>query len=283
MKKMIAPLIQPSELAAILGHDDLVIVNATGGKDARENYETNHIDGAVFLDLDTHLADIKPDAAFGGRHPLPSPRKFSEVLSSIGITNGSHVIVYDNMSGANAAARLWWMLKSLGHQKVQVLDGGIQGAMAFGLPVNGIPVRPSASAHYVFKEWSLPLSDMQEVEKVANDKNFLVIDVRDYERYAGRKEPIDLIAGHIPGAINIPFMTNLDSEGFYLPSAELRDKYIHAFGKVEPKNIVVHCGSGVTACHTLLAMAHAGLEIPKLYVGSWSEWSRNDKPIATEV
>jgi thiosulfate/3-mercaptopyruvate sulfurtransferase len=113
------------------------------------------------------------------------------------------------------------------------------------------------------------------------NKDFLVVDVRDNERFIGAKETIDLVAGHIPGAINIPFSSNLDPQGSFLPAEELSTKYAEAFAGIETGNIIVHCGSGVTACHTLLALAHAGIEIPKLYVGSWSEWSRNDRPIST--
>jgi thiosulfate/3-mercaptopyruvate sulfurtransferase len=190
-------------------------------------------------------------------------------------------VVYDDKNGSNAAARFWWMLKSVGHKKVQVLDGGFHAAIKAGFPTSSKTEIPLKTEPYKIENWLLPLADIHEIDKVAQDTNFLVVDVRDEQRYNGEKEPIDLIAGHIPGAINIPFTTNLDSDGFFLSPEELKNNYSKEFGDRAAENIIVHCGSGVTACHTLLALAYAGLEIPKLYVGSWSEWSRNDRPIAT--
>src|SRR5690606_26812162 len=135
------------------------------------------------------------------------------------------------------------------------------------------------AALYDCDNWNLPQADINEVEnRVLNDGN-IILDVRDTERYNGKTEPIDLIAGHIPGALNIPFTENLDKAGFFLPPEVLRKKYSSAIGNVDCKNVIVHCGSGITACHSILAMAYAGLEVPKLYVGSWSEWSRNNKKI----
>jgi len=284
VSQSVPPLISASELKLMLRTKDIVIADTSNGPGARENYNAGHIDGALYVDLNSQLADIKPNAADGGRHPLPTPAQFSKTLTDLGITPESHVVIYDDKNGSNAAARFWWMLKSAGHKKVQVLDGGFQAAVDGGVPVNAMAVSKNPNAKpYVVQSWQLPLADLAEVEKVSEDDNFVVIDVRDYERYAGIKEPIDLIAGHIPGAINIPFSGNLDSRGFYLSPDELRQKYNKIFQSKSSDHIIVHCGSGVTACHTLLAMAHAGLEIPKLYVGSWSEWSRNNKPIATEV
>ena len=167
------------------------------------------------------------------------------------------------------------MLKAIGHDKVQVLDGGFQEAQRVGFPINSEMTAAVPSRHYVIESWKLPVAAMDEVEKASQDQNTIIIDVRDGERYRGEKEPIDLIAGHIPGAINIPFTENLNDKGLFLPPEELKHKYLNIFDGIAAENIIVHCGSGVTACHTLLAIASAGLDIPKLYVGSWSEWSRN--------
>ena len=167
------------------------------------------------------------------------------------------------------------------HEKVQVLNGGIQEAEKQNFPINSDEVVVNKVGLYNVNTWKLPLAGINEVEKFSEDKNHIVIDVRATERYNGEYEPIDLLAGHIPGAKNIPFTENLDSNGLFLPSEQIKAKYDHLLGNVPNENIIVHCGSGVTACHTLLAMDYAGLEIPNLYVGSWSEWSRNDKPIAT--
>lgn len=279
MDQRISPIIKPLELTSLLGSKALVIVDTSNGKGAKENYEAKHIDGALYVDLNTQLADIKPDVAEGGRHPLPTTTQFSETLTNLGISPSSHVVIYDDKNGANAAARFWWMLKAVGHNKVQVLDGGIAAAEQAGLPFNSKIEEPKKKGSYTIDGWQLPTVDISEIDRVAQDKNHLVIDVRDSERFKGVHEPIDLIAGHIPGATNIPFTDNLNQNGLYLSPEELRTKYRSAFGDRKTENIIVHCGSGVTACHTLLAIAYAGLEIPKLYVGSWSEWSRNNRPI----
>lgn len=269
------PLIQATELLQLFNSPDLVLIDATNGKNARENYTQKHLAGALFVDLDSQLADIKADVSQGGRHPLPTLTQFSETLGTLGISPQSHVVVYDDKSGANAAARFWWMLLAIGHPKVQVLDGGIQAAERSGFPLSASTEQRKESLPYPIGIWQLPQANMVEVEQVAQDSDYLVIDVRDHDRYLGLVEPIDLIAGHIPGAINIPFSENLDADGLFKSPAELKAMYQKAFAERPAEHLIVHCGSGVTACHTLLAVAQAGLEIPKLYVGSWSEWSRN--------
>jgi thiosulfate/3-mercaptopyruvate sulfurtransferase len=282
MNKKISPIIQATELLKLYQTENLVLVDTSNGKDAKNNYEEKHLDGALYVDLNTQLADIKEDPAQGGRHPLPTVERFSETLTSLGISPRSHVVVYDDKNGSNAAARFWWMLKSVKHEKVQVLNGGFQEAIKAGFPTSSKISIPNNSEPYKIEKWKLPLADIFEVEKVSQDKDYRVIDVRDRERYNGEKEPIDLVAGHIPGAINVPFSLNMDDKGLFLSSEELKAKYQDILKKVPSENVIVHCGSGVTACHTLLAIAYAGLEIPKLYVGSWSEWSRNGKTIAVK-
>lgn len=267
----LSSIIQPQELI-LPGKSDFILFDVSAGSKAR--YDEQHLDGAFYLDLNTDLADIK-DFAVGGRHPLPTFEHFSEVLAKYGVTKDSHVIVYDDKNGANAAARFWWMLKSIGHQKVQVLNGGYDAAVKAGFAVSSEIPTPKTAEPYQITEWQLPLAEIDEVEVAGNSDNHAVIDVRDANRYAGLTEPIDLIAGHIPGAINIPFTENLDAKGDFLAPEILKEKYSKALADYKTENVIVHCGSGVTACHTLLAMDYAGLEIPKLYVGSWSEWSRN--------
>jgi thiosulfate/3-mercaptopyruvate sulfurtransferase len=183
--------------------------------------------------------------------------------------------------GANAAARLWWMLKSIGHSRVQVLNGGFQAAIKSGFPIATGNEEAKSASSYPESTWRLPVVNLSEVEKQVSDPNFAVIDVRDAYRYRGESEPIDLIAGHIPGAINLPYSMNLDENGLFHAPEKLREMYQPLFEEKGLSKITVHCGSGVTACHTLLAMSAAGFQIPSLYVGSWSEWSRNDKPIGT--
>ncbi|MFD2285673.1 sulfurtransferase [Pedobacter petrophilus] len=270
----LSPIIKPEELTWLNQDDEIVLIDASAGSKAR--YEEQHLAGALFVDVNEDLANIG-DFAKGGRHPLPTFEQFSRVLQKSGITEHTHVIVYDDKNGGNAAARLWWMLRAIGHEKVQVIDGGFQAAVKAGFPTTSKVESPKSVGNYTVKSWNLPLSNLDEVEKVAKTEDHLVIDVRDANRYAGFMEPIDTIAGHIPGATNIPFTENLDPDGHFLSPKDLNQKYAAALAGIEPENVIVHCGSGITACHTLLAMDYAGLPIPKLYVGSWSEWSRNNK------
>lgn len=275
------PVIKPHELLALRTSPDLVLADARTGPNAKEAYGKNHLEGAVYIDLEEDLSQKGPSPAAGGRHPLPPVEKFAALLGRLGIQPTSHVVVYDDKAGANPAARLWWMLRALGHEKVQVLDGGMEAALAAGYPANDQPVTPTATAPYPAGSWQLPTATAEEVERAAADSEAMVIDVRDAVRYRGEKEPIDKIAGHIPGAVNLPFINNLDAEGRFREPQELRRYYTDALGSRRPDNVVVHCGSGVTACHTLLAMDYAGLPIPKLYTGSWSEWSNSGRPVAS--
>lgn len=276
-----SPIISPSELKN-LPTENLIILDARTGKDVKQNYLEKHIIGAGFIDLDKDLAEVGENVAFGGRHPLPGLEKFSETLSNLGITENSHIVVYDDKSGSNAAARAWWMLRSFGFDNVQVLDGGIQAAEKNNIEFSS-GEETFEKAPLIKKEnWNLPVSSLEEVENELENNSSTVIDVRDAYRYRGESEPIDLVAGHIPGAINIPFSENLDENGLFLSPEILKEKYTQLLQN-KPENLIIHCGSGVTACHTILALAHAGFNIPDLYVGSWSEWSRREgKEIAKE-
>ena len=276
-----SPVIKPNDLLALKESSTLVIVDVRTGANALENYQKEHLEGAVFVDLENMLATKSKNAANGGRHPLPSVEKFTEVLTHLGITPESNVIVYDDKNGANAAARFWWMLRAIGHNNVQVIDGGFQAAVKYGFPVSAKKEMISIKNPYVADNWLLPLVDLEAVEKATHDEDFLIVDVRDQVRFDGITEPIDLIAGHIPNAINVPFTNNLDAEGFYLGPSVLKAQYEAFFNNKPSENIIVHCGSGVTACHTLLALDYAGFDMPNLFVGSWSEWSRNDLPMIT--
>ena len=283
------PIITATELQEIFHQENLVILDARTGKDARENYLQNHIKGARFIDLDKDLAEIGEDAAFGGRHPLPKISKFAETLQNLGISEDSHVVVYDLANGGNAAARCWWMLKSFGVEKVQVLSGGFQTAEKAGIPLKSGEETFEKTSFILKENWSWPTSTLEEVEKEISENSATVIDVRDAYRYRGESEPIDLVAGHIPGAINIPFSENLDENGEFLSPEILKEKYQQFLADASTplsmtKKLIVHCGSGVTVCHTILALDYAGFPIPNLYVGSWSEWSRREgKEIAREV
>ena len=277
------PIITSTELSEIFHQENLVIFDARTGKNARENYLQNHIKGSRFIDLDKDLAEIGENAAFGGRHPLPKILKFAETLQNLGISEDSHIIVYDLANGGNAAARCWWMLRAFGLEKVQVLSGGFQGAVKSGISTNSGEEIFGKTSFISRENWSLPTSTLENVEQEIAENSATVIDVRDAYRYRGESEPIDLVAGHIPGAINIPFSENLDENGEFLSPEILKEKYQILLAE-KPEKLIIHCGSGVTACHTILALDYAGFPIPNLYVGSWSEWSRREgKEIAREV
>ena len=271
------PIIQPEDLLELVKTTDIIIVDAGSSI----SYGTQHLKGAVYADLNLDLAAVPEDAAKGGRHPLPDPAYFGQVLSRLGITMQSHVVVYDDKNGALAAARFWWMLKAAGHEKVQVLNGGLTAAVKAGFPLSDLVEMPIPVAEYTFADWNLPQVYIDEVETAALGTEHVVIDVREAARYRGETEPIDIVAGHIPGAINVPYASNLDENGLFIKPEIIGQKYVDELKGVNAANAIIHCGSGVTACHTILAMNYAGLPMPKLYVGSWSEWSRNDKNIAS--
>lgn len=277
------PIITATELLEIFNQENLVILDARTGKNARESYLEKHIKGARFIDLDKDLAEIGENAAFGGRHPLPKISKFAETLQNLGISEDSHVVVYDLANGGNAAARCWWMLRAFGLEKVQVLSGGFQTAEKEGVQTNSGEEIFEKTSFILRENWSWPTSTLEEVEKEITENSATVIDVRDAYRYRGESEPIDLVAGHIPGGVNIPFSENLDENGVFLSPEILKEKYETLLSQ-KPEKLIIHCGSGVTACHTILALDYAGFPIPNLYVGSWSEWSRREgKEIAREV
>jgi thiosulfate/3-mercaptopyruvate sulfurtransferase len=277
-----APLIRAEAIGHILDNPNVILVDARGGADAAERYRAGHLRGALRMDLETDLSERSPDASHGGRHPLPDPAAFSIRLGEAGIDPSSHILVYDDKAGANAAARFWWMMKAAGHEQVQVIDGGLAAIEGAGLPISrGSEPHRKPLPPYPFTAWNLPVADIEAVDRARMDPGSLVIDVREGFRYRGESEPIDLIAGHIPGAINVPYANNLSPDGRFLSPEALASRYKDLVGDKSFDNVIVHCGSGVTACHTLLALASAGLPTPRLYVGSWSEWSRNARPMAT--
>ena len=276
------PIIQPKELLFLKKSGaNYIVIDATNSKAAREDYDNSHLEGALFVDVNKQLAEIGEDTSKGGRHPLPTVEKFAYNLQLLGITPECHIIIYDTAFGGNSAARFWWMLTAIGHQQVQVLSGGMVATEKVGYPVNNNKVTPKEVSLYPVTDWQLPLADINEIEANVQREDYIVIDVREANRYKGITEPIDTVAGHIPGAVNVPFMSNLDHEGLFLTEEQLKEKYTTILRDYPVENRAVHCGSGITACHTLLAITAAGLPTPKLYVGSWSEWSRSNKLIAT--
>jgi thiosulfate/3-mercaptopyruvate sulfurtransferase len=241
-------------------------------------YLAEHIPGAVYAHLERDLS--APPTGTNGRHPLPPPGTLAAVFSRWGIKPGVQVVAYD-VSGGMVAARLWWSLRFLGHDAVAVLDGGLQAWVASGLPVRqGLESRPPASFS------PSPRSELKiEADRVLaglGSQAMVLMDSRAPERFRGAEEPIDPVAGHIPGARNRPWQANLDASDRFLPAAVLRQQFETLLGGSPVSSAVVYCGSGVSACHNLLAMAHAGLHGARLYPGSWSEWSSSaSRPVAT--
>lgn len=277
-------IIKASEITDLSATGDTVIIDARGGADAEDRFDAGHLEGALFVNLETDLSEKSENAANGGRHPLPDVNKFSQLLGQLGITPETTVIVYDDKRGAMAAARFWWMMKAVGHQEVYVVSGGLEAIVKEGLDISQDALELLTEyPGYPVEAWLLPTVDLEKVAGATSDPDYLIIDVRENYRYIGESEPIDLVAGHIPSAVNIPYLGNMGENGEFHSSDSLKEKYAEALKGYAPEKIIIHCGSGVTACHTLLALEEAGISGANLYVGSWSEWSRNDKPIATAI
>ncbi|MDQ1241274.1 MAG: Sulfurtransferase [Pseudomonadota bacterium] len=275
-------LIQAEALAERLGDPRLRIFDCrfdlARPDSGRERYLDEHLPGAVYADLNRDLA--APATATSGRHPLPSPATFEARLQAWGVNAGSLVVAYDDGNGAYAA-RLWWMLRWLGHDAVQVLDGGMRRWLALGLPLDDAVPTP-ASGDFVARLRPECTADAATVLITAGDATARVLDVRAPERYRGEVEPIDAVAGHVPGARNHPFTASLDAQGRFLPPDELRRQLSASLDGVPADRTIAMCGSGVTACHLLLALEHAGLGGARLYPGSWSEWSSDPaRPVRT--
>lgn len=272
-------LISAETLNANLHQSDWVIVDCrfslVNTQQGRNAYQHGHISNARYAHLDNDLSSQITDLT--GRHPLPDFRVLSEKLGAWGISNQTQVVVYDDASGA-FAGRLWWLLRWLGHEKVAVLDGGIQAwQQRFNLVTTLPKINPTIFRPYLNDmKWLTAL----QVQNAIAQKKICLIDARTPERYRGEIEPIDFVAGHIPYALNRPFQLNLDKAGGFLPIEELRAEFQALIGNTKPANVIHYCGSGVTACHNLLAMEYTGLKGSKLYAGSWSEWIRNkNRPI----
>lgn len=243
-----------------------------------EEYRRSHIPGAIYAHLDRYLSGIH--SPHSGRHPLPEVDFLVSKFSNWGIQSGKQVIVYDS-SGGSFAVRLWWLLKYLGHDRVAVLDGGYAKWKEEALPTTDVVVtNPPAEFHPNIRPWMLATA--AEVEEIRTDPNFVLIDARANPRFLGIEEPIDAIAGHIPGAVNRFHGNNLTPQGVFLEPDELRRQFLAITEGKPARQVVVYCGSGVTSCHHVLAMQLAGLGIPRLYAGSWSEWIKDpSRPIAT--
>lgn len=275
-------LIQASELQTLLKSGQPVMVfdcsfdlmDPTAGPLL---YAQAHLPDAVYMhldhDLSTDLSD--PDRQSGGRHPLPSRARFAETLNRLGLDNAMQVVVYDRQ-GCTYCGRLWWMLKWCGHEAVAVLDGGLSAWMASGGPVSSGPPNPqpsrSNSASFVLKPSVAALWGSPHIAAHLDSPGMTLLDARSTTRYLGEVEPLDPVAGHIPGALNRPFTENMLADGRFKPAATLRAEFGQLLEGASPASVVHHCGSGVTAVANLLAMEIAGLGRGGLFAGSWSEW-----------
>ena len=243
----------------------------------RRAYDESHIPGARFLHLDEDLSG--PKTGINGRHPLPHPLTFALRAGALGIDNTKQVVAYD-ASGGSYAARLWWMLRWIGHTRVAVLDGGWQAWTGGGYPVTAEKplVQPTT---YTLRPRPDFAVDAAAVGAQLKDVDSAVLDARSEDRFRGENETLDPVAGHIPGALNRFFKSNLDGGGRFKSPETLRQEFSAVLGQRDPRALVHQCGSGVTACHNLLAMEHAGLTGSKLYPGSWSEWvSDPSRPVS---
>ncbi|MEO7109555.1 MAG: sulfurtransferase [Polyangiaceae bacterium] len=242
-----------------------------GKKRGRDEYAAGHLPGAIFVDLDTALASEPASGTNGGpgRHPLPTPERFQNAMRAAGVKDDSVVVAYDD-AGGSIAARLWWLLHYFGHEQVAVLDGGIDAWKRIGGTLTtDVPEVEPGDFHAVLSTRNCVLDRDEVTHEVKHGA--LVLDARARERYRGDSEPVDARPGHIPGAVNAPWSENL-SNGIFLPKEILAEKY-RALGANDQREIIAYCGSGVTACHDLLALTIAGFSDAKLYEGSWSDWA----------
>jgi thiosulfate/3-mercaptopyruvate sulfurtransferase len=235
-------------------------------------YVDQHIAGAQHADLDQHLATHEAcKGVNGGRHPLPQREVFAAWLQSVGVNTNTQVVVYDR-NGLNYCGRLWWMLKWCGHEAVAVLDGGFQAWVAAGGAVESGTNSVQVAGNFALSEPLLKLVHTTTVAQHLKDGTQTIVDARGAPRFRGEVEPLDPVAGHIPSALNRPFNTNLNADGFFKSANELRTEFAALLGNANPETVVHHCGSGVSAVPNVLAMEVAGLGRTALYAGSWSEW-----------
>lgn len=271
---MPSPILPVSWLHDHLTEPNLVILDCrfslADAQAGRQQYKSGHIPGAHYLDLNHDLSS--PVGQHGGRHPLPDPMELAAKLAALGIDSGENqeptlVVVYDD--GMAFAARCWWLLRYLGHDAVKVLDGGFQAWQAAGFEVTDeIPPMGQRQGEFIAQVRSPWVVDINEVKAQKDLPGVVLIDSRESDRYRGEREPIDPIAGHIPGAINYPWTEVFDNNGYFLPEALQQQRWApHQSAK-----ILVYCGSGVTACTNLLSLEAAGIADTKLYAGSWSDW-----------
>lgn len=284
-KSVINPLISVSELVGI--QEPVIVVDCR--HDLMDHqagvraYAEGHLPGAAFLGIETDLSALKTGQ--NGRHPLPTPQAFAALLATLGANERTLIVGYD-ASGGMYASRLWWMCRWIGHLKCAVLNGGIQQWVAQGGPLSTEPFKAKSIGKIIARTSLCPTWNIAHVSAWVSAGSepgvACLLDARAPERFEGKTEPLDPVAGHIPGAISRPFAQNLDTDGCFKPASRLREEFLGILGDRDPMSVVHMCGSGVTACHNILAMEVAGLAGSALYPGSWSEWCADaSRPVAT--
>ena len=273
-------LISAEALHAMLGEPELRVIDTrfdlTDPAAGLEAYKRAHLPGALYLDLDLDLSS--PPAKRGGRHPLPDMQEFAEKLGRLGISNSSPIVVYDDQAGV-FAGRLWWLLRYAGHDAVRVLDGGLSTWTEAGFDTTDVMPEYEAGVFTVNLRTEMVV-DAGHVTRHLDNPNVRLLDARAEERYRGDTEPLDPKAGHIPGAVSLPYAGNLEGKMFKAPDA-LKERF-EGLELDQAEEVIVYCGSGVSAAHDLLALEEVGIKNAKLYVGSWSDWSSYpDNPVAT--
>lgn len=279
-------LISADDLARALagpGQDGIIVLDCgfelTDSLAGRRHYDDGHIPGAVYVHLEDTLSG--PKTGVNGRHPLPDRAAFAAAMAALGVSSQTQVVAYDN-AGGMFAARLWWLLRWIGHDAVAVLDGAEGAWKAAGYPLTAdVPARRAAGARTI-RESRLRTISYAQLRDTLGSERHVVLDARAPDRYRGENETLDAVGGHIPGARNRFFRDNLGADGRFLPADELRQAFAARMNGHGPETVISQCGSGVTACHNLLAMEVAGLTGAILYPGSWSEWSAQaGAPVAT--
>ena len=283
---MFTTLISVAQLQSLMATGPAVMVfdcsfDLTLATAGDTQYAQGHVAGAVRADLERHLsAKGAPDAASGGRHPLPSREKFAAWLGSVGLTNAMQVVVYDRQ-GVNYSGRLWWMLKWAGHEAVAVLDGGWQAWQAAGGAVETGTGMQRSAENFALAEPKTRLVTTDTLVQQLGRPTQTVVDARAAARFRGEVEPLDPVAGHIPGALNRAYAQNLDGNGFFKPADQLKAEFTELLAGHDPASVVHHCGSGVSAVPNVIGMELAGLGRAGLYAGSWSEWCSDPaRPVA---